>query len=147
MRAGILKVVLAMAGIFTAGAVVGGVGTYAWTRKPSTRISSQEFVDRQLRKRVEQLDLSAAQVERIRPIMRRFEESMRACRKRAFAEMGQQVRDLNAGIEEELTPEQRVRFREIQEKERERYDRAIQGPARPPHSHKDDKPPAAPARP
>ncbi len=119
-----------MAGIFLAGAVAGGVGGAAWSKHKATQMSAQEFVDRQLRRRVDQLELSSAQIEQIKPIMKQHEETLRVTRRKCFNEIGQVFRNMNAEIEDALTPGQREKFRTIQEEERERFEKQIQSRSR-----------------
>jgi Spy/CpxP family protein refolding chaperone len=156
MRPGAVKAMLAMAGIFAAGAVAGTAAGVAWAKHSQTRLSAQEFVDRQLKRRVDQLGLSPEQVDQIKPIMKEHEELLRTIRRRSFAEMGQVFRDMNARIEGELTPEQRERFLAIQVEERERYERQIQSRSRragdsengkPPLPHNGHRPPPPPPPP
>jgi hypothetical protein len=139
MKPGAAKALWAMVGIFLAGGVVGGLAGNAWARHKAVRISAQEFVDRQLKKRVDQLELTDEQISRIKPIMKDHEESIRASRRRSFQEISHIWRDMNARIEHELAPEQLEKFRLIQKQELERFERQVQSRSRRPDE------PAAPA--
>ncbi|MGH8020152.1 MAG: hypothetical protein ACREIA_18110 [Opitutaceae bacterium] len=133
MRTGSGKAVFAMAGIFLAGAVAGAVGGVAWSKHNATRMDAQEFVDRQLKRRVDQLELSSEQIARIKPIMKQHEETIRVTRRKCFHEIGQVFRNMNVEIEGALTADQREKFRLIQEKERQHFEKQIQSRSR----HKD----------
>jgi len=137
MRPGSGKAVFAMTGIFLAGAVTGAVGGAAWSKHHAARLSAQEFVDRQLKRRVDQLELSPDQVARIKPIMKEHEETIRLTRRKCFNEIGHVFRNMNLEIEGALDDAQREKFRMIQAEERERYERHIQSRSR---REGDDKP-------
>lgn len=124
IRGGILKAGLAMAGIFIAGAVAGGFAGIKWQRHQTQQIDAREFTERHLRRVAHALELSAEQVDRIRPIlMNEFADRIREVRTRSFNEMGQILREMNRRFEAELTPEQLTKHREFQEQMRERFQR------------------------
>lgn len=123
MQPGVLKVVLALTGIFVAGGIVGGVGGVAWERHQERVLSDRAFADKQLKRLIGSLELTADQVQCMRPVMHEFAERIRVARRNAFSEVGQVWREINAQIERELTPKQLTKFREIQAQDLERWER------------------------
>jgi hypothetical protein len=123
MQTGALKAVLAMAGIFVAGGIAGGVGAIAWDRQHAHSPSEQEYFDHQLRRLEASLELTAEQVECMRPVMQNFMGRVRLARSHAFTEVREVWCDINAQLERELTPHQLKKFRKIQALDLERWER------------------------
>lgn len=151
MNAGAVKVGLAMAGIFVAGAVAGGFSGAAYERhraeqvaeRRAERISAQKVIDDRYKALVKELQLTAEQEDCIKPVMYEFVEELRAARRKAFAEVNAVVAEMNARIETELTPSQLAKFREIQEKHekhRQRMEEELRRRASNPDQQKDQKP-------
>ncbi len=122
MNAGALKALLALTGIFIAGAVTGGVSGVAWERHQARHVSEQEFADHQLRRLEASLKLTAEQVECMRPVMCEFAERVRVARRNALADVAEVWREINAQLERELTPHQLAKFREIQARDEAHWD-------------------------
>jgi hypothetical protein len=114
MHPGAIKALLAMLGIFAAGIVTGGVSGVAWERHHTRLLSENEIAERQLARLEASLELTAQQVECMRPTMRDFAERVRIARRNAFADVGEVWREINAQLERELKPHQLKKFREIQ---------------------------------
>lgn len=114
MKTGSLKVLLALAGIFVAGGVAGSVAGVAWERHEARLLSEHEVAERQLQRLEASLELTAQQIDCMRPVMRDFAERVRIARRNAFADVGEVWREINAQLEHELKPHQLKKFREIQ---------------------------------
>ena len=123
MQAGALKIILALAGIFVAGGIAGGVAGVAWERHEVRVLSDRAFADKQLKRLIGSLELTANQVQCMRPVMHEFAERIRVARRDAFSEVGRVWREINAQIERELSPTQLTKFREIQAHDLERWER------------------------
>jgi hypothetical protein len=115
MRPGAYKAILALSGIFVAGILTGSVAGVAWARQQQARLLSEhEVAERQLQRLEASLELTAQQVECMRPVMKDFAERVRIARRNAFADVGEVWREINAQLERELKPKQLKKFREIQ---------------------------------
>lgn len=117
------KVVLAFVAVFAAGSIFGGL--------LMTRVGQRMVEKRRaqlpppnppmmLRHFSEQLELTAAQKEKIRPMVEKAEEEMRALRQRSLKETGVVLRRIQQEFAAELTPEQRKKLDKMQERQRER---------------------------
>ncbi|MBC8041281.1 MAG: hypothetical protein H7Y06_12120 [Opitutaceae bacterium] len=117
-----LKIVLAVGGIFIAGAVTGGFA--------SLRIT--DYIAREKRARVvfgpneiggrlaEQLKLTEAQKKEIRPILVRTSEELRKVRRESFGQTAELIGRMDVDMAKLLTEDQRVLLKEIRVKEEER---------------------------
>jgi hypothetical protein len=114
MRPGAFKALLAISGIFAAGIVTGGVAGVVWERHEARLLTEHEVAERQLARLEANLELTAKQIECMRPVMRDFAERVRIARRNAFADVGEVWREINAQLERELKPNQLKKFREIQ---------------------------------
>lgn len=115
MTSGAFKAIVAITGIFAAGIVTGGVAGVIWERQHSARLLTEhDLAERQLQRLENSLELTAQQVECMRPVMRDFAERVRIARRNAFADVGEVWREINAQLERELKPNQLKKFREIQ---------------------------------
>ncbi len=115
------KVLSAFTGIFLAGAVTGGfVGvplSHHFGPKP---ITTEQFGPQQMKKMTEQLDLTPAQREKLKPIFKQAGDDLKTTRKEAFKATTDIFERMESAISIELTDAQRVRFNEMQAQERER---------------------------
>jgi hypothetical protein len=110
------KVLFAFTGIFAAGAVTG-----AFVGVPLMhRVAPKPIMADQLKKITDQLDLSFAQRDKLRPILKQAAEDLRKTRKEAFKATTEILERMEASISNELTDTQRLRFTEMQKQERER---------------------------
>jgi hypothetical protein len=114
MNRGTIKALVAITGIFAAGIVTGGVTGVAWERQQARVLSEHEIAERQLVRLEASLELTAQQVECMRPTMRDFAERVRIARRNALADVAEVWREINAQLERELKPHQLKKFREIQ---------------------------------
>ena len=133
------KIILAVGGIFVAGAVTGGfvgvrvVEHFAREKRVIERIGSTEIGARL----AEQLGLTPEQKKSIRPIIVQTSENLRKLRREAFSQTTALITQMDADLSKELTAEQRVLLKEIRAKEEERRKRwmaehAKRNEARPP---------------
>lgn len=115
------KVFFALAGIFIAGAVTGAfVGARVMHYFGPKRMTADQFWPQQMKKFTEQLDLTPAQREKIRPILKQSADDLRKARKEAFKTTAALFERMEADIAKELTDVQRARLAEMQAQERER---------------------------
>jgi Spy/CpxP family protein refolding chaperone len=141
------KVILVLAGIFAAGAVTGGFATVRYYKgKLLSRPVPEEWAPKTLKRLADRLDLTPAQQEEIRPIVRRSMDHLGRLRATSMAETQAGVETMQREISERLTPEQRVKYerlnRELRElrESREKIEREKRAkPDRP-----GEKPPAKP---
>lgn len=114
MSAGAFKALLALGGVFVAGAVTGSVAGIVWERQQIRAVTEHDVAERRLQRLEASLELTANQVECMRPVMREFAERVRIARRNALADVGEVWREINAQLERELKPHQLQKFREIQ---------------------------------
>lgn len=124
------QVILVLVGIFAAGGVTGGFMTLRACRdKFLNRPVPEEWEPKHLKKLSDKLDLSPEQKEQVRPIIRRSMEQLNRLRNHSMEETRVVVEAMQREISEKLTPEQRLKFaqmnRELREarEERERIER------------------------
>lgn len=120
-----LKIVLAVTGIFLAGAVTGGfVSVRVAGHMAAKQRGQQRFGPTEIGARLaEQLRLTPEQKERIRPILSRTSEELRKVRREAFNETAALITRMDEDLSKELTEEQRVRLKQIRAEEDERRKR------------------------
>ncbi len=120
-----LKIILAVSGIFVAGAVTGGFVSLrvadhlARQKQGSQRIGPGEIGGRL----AEQLQLTPEQNERIGPIIKRTSEELKKIRRDAFSQTAALVAAMDAELSKELTEAQQVLLKEVRAKEAERRKR------------------------
>lgn len=132
------KIGLTLAGIFVAGGVAGGFAGYAWSHSdPRPRMSPDQYTERYLQRMITDVKLTNEQVECLRPMMEEFSEKLSIMRQKAFAEARGVLRDMDRRIEQDLTPEQRSLYRDMQARDRKQWDRH---PPRPPKDAPEGKP-------
>lgn len=150
-----LKVILAVSGIFVAGAVTGGfvslrVADYrARQQREQARFGPNEIGGRL----AQQLQLTEEQKKQIRPILNRTSEALRKVRKDAFAQTAELVTQMDVDMAKLLTEEQRALLKQIRSKEEDRRkqwmaERAKRQEPRPPGAPGAERPrPEPPAEP
>lgn len=111
-----------MVGIFFAGAVVGGVSSVAWVKHKASKANAQQVAERQMRRLVSRLDLSEEQIERIRPLIQKFEREIREARRAAIVGTREILREMNERVQAELTAAQRKVFAEMCDREQKRFE-------------------------
>jgi Spy/CpxP family protein refolding chaperone len=112
-----------MAAIFLAGSVTGASVKSGFARN-KTSSSWGPPSARRIQARLErELDLSPEQVAKIQPIIGRMAEDFKKIQVNSVREMADVIRARNAEIGNELTPEQRVKLKEIEQQRIERLNR------------------------
>ena len=124
------KIIIVLLGIFAAGGVTGGFVTLkVWRDKITNRPVPEEWEPKHLKKLSDRLNLTDEQKEQVRPIIRRNIELLNRLRNECMEETRVVVEAMQREISEMLTPEQRVKFeqmnRELREarEAREKHDR------------------------
>jgi uncharacterized membrane protein len=136
------KLVLLLVGIFLAGGVT---GAFVMMRIGRNLISGRPMPDQwapmHLKRLAEKLELKPEQVEELRPIVKANMEELGRMRTRSMAESKVVFERMQREIEAKLTPEQRVKFDQMNKEMRERA-RKFMGPGRPggPGDHGDHGP-------
>jgi Spy/CpxP family protein refolding chaperone len=134
------KVILVLVGIFAAGGLTGSFVTQKFFRgKISHRPAPEQWAPRHLQRLVGRLDLTPEQQEEIRPIVRRHMEQLRQVRSESVAASRKVFETMQREIGEKLTPEQRVKFEQMNRDTRERVKKM--------HSERGDGAPAPKALP
>lgn len=121
-----LKIVLAVGGIFLAGAVTGGFVSLRVieSRVAKQRAQQQRFGPTDIGGRlVEQLHLTPEQKEQIRPILTRTSEELRKVRRDAFNNTAALITRMDADMLKILTEEQGVLLKKVRADEEERRKR------------------------
>ena len=114
------KVIIVLLGIFIAGAVTGGFVTLRVGRnKILNRPVPEEWAPRHLKRLAERLDLTPDQQEQIRPIVRRNMEQLNRVRNQSMLETQTTVEGMQREISGKLTPEQRIKFEQMNRELRE----------------------------
>ena len=118
------KVILAFTGIFLAGILVGSLVTLRWGVNRSHRQPGGEQMGPALMQRLtHQLDLTADQQEKIRPIVDRTADELRDLRRSTQRSSAAALVRMHTAVEPLLTPAQKIKLDELVTKQRERWDR------------------------
>lgn len=121
------KIALVLLGIFLAGALTGGAVAVRIGRSMAMkRAMPEQWGPMQLKRLAERLDLSAEQLEQLRPIVRRNMEELNRLRTYAMGETRTILERMQRDIADKLTPEQRVKFEQMGREMRERAQRMQQ---------------------
>lgn len=138
MNRSMWKAIGVLAAVFALGAVTGGAGIAAWNgeeRVSAARLGFGPRGERPLQAMMRRLDLTPAQRDTIRALMEKHAPRRRAIMQEMMGSCGQELQKEKALLDSEiravLTPEQRKRFDELSERQRER----LWGPGGPPHHH------------
>ena len=110
-----LLVILAFLGVFVCGAVVGGVVTFRFGRQAVQKKAAEHIGLQQWRRMGDQMELTAEQREKIRPLVVRAAQDRQAALKQAQVFNDRLVED----VEAILTPEQRAKFQELRKRQRD----------------------------
>jgi Spy/CpxP family protein refolding chaperone len=137
-----LKIVLAVGGIFLAGAVTGGfvslrVAEHIAREKRTRPIFGPNEMGGRL---AEQLQLTPEQKKEIRPILARTSEELRTVRRESFNQTAGIIGRMDAEMAKVLTEHQRVLLKEIRAKEEERRKKWMEERAR----RNEQRPPGSP---
>lgn len=116
------KIILAVSGIFVAGAVTGGfvslrVVDHITRQKRITERTGPTEIGVRL---AEQLQLTPEQKNKVRPIITRTSEDLRKLRRDSFSQTAALITKMDVELSQELTPEQRVLLTAVRAKEEER---------------------------
>ena len=135
--------------VLGAGGVTGGFVTLRIIKsRVLNRSVPEEWAPRHLKRLVDRLALTPEQQEQIRPIVRHNMEQLNRLRKQSLAETQMRIESMQRDIAQKLTPEQRVKFEQMNRELREaREAREINERAKrlKPDRRPDDQP--SPARP
>jgi len=108
------KIILVLVGIFAAGGVTGGFVTLkACKEKMVNRPVPEEWEPKHLKKLSDRLDLTPEQKEQVRPIIRSKIEQLHRLRNQSLEETRVVIEAMQREISEKLTPEQRVKFEQM----------------------------------
>lgn len=148
------KLVLLLVGIFAAGCVAGGFVTMRYVHsKIRERGAPEQWGPARLKLLSERLELSAEQVDRLKPIVRRDVEDLNRLRQQSFQETRRILERMERDIAAVLTPEQKRKFEELNKEMRERARKMFEmrrgerregREGRPPGGGKDDDGPMPP---
>lgn len=115
------KLILLLLAIFAAGGVTGAFVTMRVGRKLiADRTMPEQWAPLHMRKLADRLNLQPEQVEQLRPIVRRNLEELGRLRNRCLADSRVVFERMEREVAEKLTPEQRVKFEELNRQMRER---------------------------
>jgi Spy/CpxP family protein refolding chaperone len=121
------KLVLLLGGIFLAGGISGSLLTFHFGRQMlSQRPAPEQWAPVHLQKLSKRLELTPAQVEQLRPIIRRHMDELGRVRGESLAASRGLFERMHREIAEQLTPEQRVKFDEYNRQMRERMRKLMQ---------------------
>jgi Spy/CpxP family protein refolding chaperone len=139
------KLVLLLTGIFLAGGVVGSLSTvWVGRRAMANRSKPDQWAPMHLKRMTQELDLQPAQVEQLKPIVRRRMEELGRVRSRSMTESRTVMEAMERDVAEQLTPEQRAKFDKMNQEMRERFRRFMpERGGRPPGG----RPPGGPGSP
>lgn len=114
------KVIVVLLGIFLAGGVTGGfVTARVCKNKLMNRPVPEEWAPRKLKQLIERLELTPAQQDQIRPIVRRNMEELNRVRNQSMSDAQYVVEGMQSEISEKLTPEQRIKYEQLNRELRE----------------------------
>lgn len=115
------KLILLLMAIFVAGGVTGAFVTMRVGRKLiADRPMPDQWAPLHMRKLADRLKLQPEQVEQLRPIVRRNLEELGRLRNSCLADSRVVFERMEREVAEKLTPEQRVKFEELNRQMRER---------------------------
>lgn len=137
MKRSMWKAIGILAAVFVLGAVTGGAGVAAWNgeeRISVARLGYGPRGERPLQAMTRRLDLNAEQRHAIRALMEKHAPRRRAIMQEMMGSCGQELQKEKSMLDDEiravLTPEQRKRFDELSERQRERLFGPSSGPPR-----------------
>lgn len=114
------KVIIVLLGIFVAGGVTGGFIALRVTKnRIMNRPVPEEWAPKTLKRLVERLELTPEQQDQIRPIVRRNMEELNAIRNHSMGKTQIVVEAMQKEISEKLTPEQRIKYEQLNRELRE----------------------------
>ena len=115
------KLILLLMAIFLAGGVTGALIMKGFSQKMlSHRFVPDQWAPLHMRKLADRLQLQPEQVEQLRPIVRRNLEELGRLRNSCLADSRVVFERMEREVADKLTPEQRVKFEELNRQMRER---------------------------
>lgn len=121
------KLILLLTGIFLAGAVAGGFVTLEVGKNMMRkRFAPDNWGPARLKKLEEHLSLTAEQLERLKPIVRRDVDELNKLRQQGFQDTRRILERMEKDIAAVLTPEQKEKFEKLNAEMRERARRAFE---------------------
>lgn len=115
------KVILAFTGIFLAGILVGGLVTLRWGRNIVQRgPMGDQFAPRMLERLTNDLQLTADQQAKIKPIIEERTAELRQLRRTTQKATANVLEHMQSDIAAQLTPEQKAKFEVELKKQREK---------------------------
>ena len=118
------KLILLLTGIFIAGGVTGAFVTLKVVRdRIAQRPMPEQWAPMQLKRLAERLDLRPEQLEQLRPIIKRNMDELNRLRAYSLGETRTVLERMAREVSEQLTPEQRVGFEQMNKEFRERMKR------------------------
>lgn len=120
------KLVWILAGIFAAGIVTGAFGTRQFGRDwVAKRPGPDQWAPNHLRRLSERLELLPEQQEQLRPIVRRNMEELSRVRSECLVATKNVFERMEREISERLTPEQRLKYEQLNKEMRERAKKVV----------------------
>jgi len=129
------KLVLLLTGIFLAGGVAGGFVTVRVMHNLAQKGQPEQWGPNRLKAYAKRLELTPSQVETLRPIIKRHVDELNQIRLNGFREARALIEKMEKEIETVLTPDQKIKFEQMNQEMRERFQRArskMGGPGGPP---------------
>ncbi len=121
------KLVLLLVGIFAAGAVTGAFVTMAVVKKAAeNRRAPEQWVSARLKMIAQRLELTPEQIETLAPVMKRNSEDLSQLRQDSMRDTRRLIERMGKDIAAVLTPEQRVKFVELNREMKERARRMME---------------------
>jgi len=121
------KVILAFTGIFLAGILVGGLVALRWGKNFSPRQSmGEQYGPRMMKRLVDQLELTAEQQAKVKPIVDQATEELRQLRHTTQRTTASVIERMQGEISAVLTPEQKAKFDEQIRQQHERVKRFME---------------------
>jgi uncharacterized membrane protein len=120
------KLVLVLLGIFIAGGVTGAFVTLRFGRDWIVkRPWPDQWAPNHMKRLVERLGLQPDQQEQLRPIIRRNMEELSRVRNESMAATRSVIERMEQEVSEKLTPEQRVKYDQLNKEMRERAKKIV----------------------
>lgn len=115
------KLIVLLTAIFLTGGVTGGLVTWRFGHKMAVkRHQPEQWAPMHMSRLADRLKLQPEQVEQLRPIVRRHLEELGRLRNNWLAESRVAIERMEREVADKLTPEQQVKFEELNRQMRER---------------------------
>lgn len=121
------KLVLLLAGIFVAGAVTGAFVTVTVVKKVAqNRGAPEQWVSARLKMITQRLELTPEQIAILAPVMKRNSEDLNQLRQDSMRDTRRLIERMHKDIAAVLTPEQKVKFEELNRQMNDRARRVME---------------------